>query len=337
MTRGKEITPRKRAQMVILQKQKLSHRRIAEILGISKGAVTYGLTRARELDSTKSRRRSGRPRSTTATTDRLIHRAATANPTWSSAQIASTMQTPPSARTIRRRLFVDFKLPSRRPAKKAKLSRKNIKDRLAFCRKYRNWTEEEWKKVMFSDEATFSQFSSYKRHVRRPINQRYNIRYVVPTVKLAPTTMVWACFCARGRGGIWFMPKNTTINAQVYVSILRDKLPVHMPILNSTVFQHDGAPCHRALTVTRWLEGSNIEVLGPWPGSSPDLNPIENMWMMMKEKVAHMNPTSEKSLMDAIKRVWTTSVTPQYCEALASSMPRRIRSVLANKGQYCKY
>ena len=43
MTRVKEITPRKRAQMVILEKQKMSHRRIAETLGISKGAVTYGL------------------------------------------------------------------------------------------------------------------------------------------------------------------------------------------------------------------------------------------------------------------------------------------------------
>ena len=295
------------------------------------------MARARELGTTKSRRRTGRPRSTTATTDRLIHRAATADPTASSAQIAASMQSPPSARTIRRRLLVDFQLSSRRPAKKAKLSRKNIRDRLAFSRKYKDWTAEDWKKVMFSDEATFSQFASFKRHVRRPKNQRYNIRYIVPTVKQAPTTMVWACFSARGRGGIWFMPKDTTINAQVYLNILRDKLPTHMPILNCTVFQHDGAPCHRSVTVTRWLVANNIELLGPWPGSSPDLNPIENMWMMMKEKVAQMNPTSPKSLVDDIKRVWTTSVTPQYCEALASSMPRRIRAVLANKGQYSKY
>jgi len=48
---------------------------------------------------------------------------------------------PVSTRTVRRRLLVDFKLPSRRPAKKAKLSKKNIKDRLAFCRKYKNWTK----------------------------------------------------------------------------------------------------------------------------------------------------------------------------------------------------
>lgn len=49
MTKVKEITPRKRALMIILEKQKMSQRRIAETLSISKGAVTYGLTMAREL------------------------------------------------------------------------------------------------------------------------------------------------------------------------------------------------------------------------------------------------------------------------------------------------
>ena len=97
------------------------------------------------------------------------------------------------------------------------------------------------------------------------------------------------------------MPKNTTINDQVYLSIQQDKLNTHMGILNCTTFQHDGAPCHRAATVIRWIEGQGINILGPWPGSSPDLNPIENLWMHMKRKVALENPTSEQSLVDAIK------------------------------------
>ena len=208
---------------------------------------------------------------------------------------------------------------------------------MTFCQKYKNWTEDQWMNVMFSDESTFSQFSSYVRHVRRPPGQRYNLRYVVPTVKQAPTVMVWACFSGRGRGGIWFMPKNTTINAVVYRDILKDKLAAHMTILGSTEFQHDGAPCHRAALVTRWLAEQHISVLGPWPGSSPDLNPIENMWVMMKEKVAQTNPKSEAELIAAIKKVWVENTSQGYCEKLVRSMPRRIKAVLSCKGHHSKY
>ena len=41
------------------------------------------------------------------------------------------------------------------------------------------------------------------------------------------------------------------------------------------LFQHDGAPCHKAKVITKWLGEQNIDILGPWPGNSPDLNPIE--------------------------------------------------------------
>jgi transposase len=211
------------------------------------------------------------------------------------------------------------------------------RDRIAFCKKYKDWTEDQWLSVIFSNESTFTQFSSSTRHVRRPFGQRYNTRYVVPTVRQAPTTMVWGCFSGRGRGALWFMPKNTTMNGTVYLGVLQGKLLQHMRILRSTVFQHDGAPCHRTAAVTRWLADHNVDVLGPWPGSSPDLNPIENMWRMMKEKVSHRNPTSEASLADAIKEVWVKEVTPAFCTRLARSMPSRIRAVLAAKGQHTKY
>ena len=190
---------------------------------------------------------------------------------------------------------------------------------------------------MFSEEATFSQFLSYVRNVRRPKNQRYNMRYVIPTVKKAPVTMVWASSAAAGRGGIWFMTKNTTINGQVYLNILQDKLLPHMRILNCSIFQHDGLPCHRTQNVSRWLEAEGIDILGPWPGSSPDLNPIENLWTKMKKKVAELKPTSEATLREAIKTAWTTTISPEYCRSLVDSMPDRIKAVLANKGGYTKY
>jgi len=337
MPKTRELSTAQRAQIKILSEQKYSIRRISDVLKISKSTVGYTLKRIAEKKSLSPRKRSGRPRVTSPLTDRKIRRAVVKNPTLSSTSVAAGTGFRASSRAVRRRLLVDFNLPSRRPAKKSSLSAKNIKDRKSFCHKYKNWTEDQWMNVMFSDESTFSQFSSYVRHVRRPSGQRFNLRYVVPTVKQAPTVMVWASFSGRGRGGIWFMPKNTTINGAVYLDILKDKLTPHMTILGSTEFQHDGAPCHRAALVTRWLADQHISVLGPWPGSSPDLNPIENMWILMKEKWHKQKPTSEAELIKTIKKVWVQNISPEYCERLVRSMPRRIKAVLSSKGHHSKY
>ena len=42
-------------------------------------------------------------------------------------------------------------LVSRRATKKLLLSRKNIRDRLIFCKRYRDWTAKDWGKVIFSE------------------------------------------------------------------------------------------------------------------------------------------------------------------------------------------
>jgi hypothetical protein len=64
-----------------------------------------------------------------------------------------------SASTVRQRLLEDGLL-SRRAAKKPLFSRKNIRDRLIFCKRYRDWTAEDWGKVIFSDECPFQLFGA---------------------------------------------------------------------------------------------------------------------------------------------------------------------------------
>ena len=87
----------------------------------------------------------------------------------------------------------------------------------------------------------------------------------------------------------------------MYLEVLKSKVPSFMEIKRCSHFQHDGAPCHQTKAVKKWLGEAGIEILGPWSGNSPDLNPIENCWVLLKQKVAAHNPTSLSDLKQAIK------------------------------------
>jgi hypothetical protein len=58
------------------------------------------------------------------------------------------------------------------------------------------------------------------------------------------------------------------------------KVPVlpFMTIRDCDKFVHDGEPCHRTKPVLEWLHQQDIQIIGPWPGNSPGLNPIEKCW-----------------------------------------------------------
>ena len=73
-----------------------------------------------------------------------------------------------------------------------------------------------------------------------------------------------------------------------------------------------------------------------WPGNSPDLNPIENLWCVMKNKVSEKHPTSLSALQLAIKEVWVKGISSDYCCKLIESMPCRLQEVIKNKEGHTK-
>ena len=340
MGKNKDLSSELRSQIDVLWKEGLSQRRIASKLKVSQGAVHYALKRILQTGGYRSRPRIGRPRVTTPRTCVLIKRLAVSSPSITSHKIRSRLEylpVVPSARTIRRRLQSEFGLRAYKPLKKPLLSRKNIKDRLRFATRYSRWTSDDWAKVMFSDESSFAQFRVGRTFVRRPRNERFNLRYVQPVVKHPASVMVWGCISAAGRGGLFFLPPQTTMKAKNYLEMLKEKLPPWMELRGTSIFQHDGAPCHRAKLVKTWLERQAFSELPNWPGSSPDLNVIENCWAVMKTKVAAKSPSSYKELCEAIKEVWTREITQDYCASLVASMPRRIKAVLDARGLTTRY
>ena len=68
------------------------------------------------------------------------------------------------------------------------------------------------------------------------------------------------------------------------------------------------------------------------PGNSPDLNPLENLWTVLKDKVSEKQPTNTKELEEAIKTVRVLELLAEYCRSLVESMPKRLEAVIKAKG-----
>lgn len=175
------------------------------------------------------------------------------------------------------------------------------------------------------------------KSVRQPLGaSRYDSKYTVKTVKHPESVMVWGCFSgSNGRGGLYFLPKNETMNGNRYQEVLKDHLLPFWTIHGCNVFMHDGAPAHKTKKISQFLKDNNIKVL-EWPGNSPDLNPIENAWNNMKNKVQEAQPSSLPELKAKLIETWMTMATEYFCK-LAESMPTRMKQVIEGKGNMTKY
>lgn len=254
--------------------------------------------------------------------------------------INTIIPTPVSSETVRRVLRKkSFKAVVKK--KKPLLSARHRQRRLAFAQKYREWTVEDWKRVIWSDETKINRFGSDGRQwVWKKKGEGLIEREVQGTVKFGGgNIMVWGCMGWNGVGHL--AEVEGRMDADQYVDILKNHM---LPSLEESgiseeevIFQQDNDPKHTSKKAKKWMEDNNITLLD-WPAQSPVISPIEHQWVHLKRELAkyEVAPKGVWEIWERVVEVWN-NIPPEVCQNLIESMPRRLEAVIKAKGGHTKY
>ena len=340
-------SPTARAQALAFRAAKLTWREIGLRTGMTQHSLALLFRRAKlepqTVPMTVPGRKPGTGTGNVKFTKRMkqsMKRAIERNPKLSARQLKAKLPSlrRVSVRMIQHVLCHQLGLPSRHAAKKPFLSDQMKAKRLAFAQEHANWSVRRWSSVMFSDESHFELFtgSRFTRVRRARGSNRFDPKFTSKTVKHPPKVMVWGCFSAKGRGTLDFLEPGVMMNQHRYLEILRRRAQPAMQRAGAKWFLQDGARPHVARSVKRWLAEKKWKVID-WPGNSPDLNPIENLWNWMKGQLADSHCANLDALKREISRLWRLRTPVELCRALAHSMPARMARVIEANGEMTKY
>jgi len=159
--------------------------------------------------------------------------------------------------------------------------------------------------------------------------------------------MMWAGIWKEGRTPLIVMIRdpeapNQGYSSWSYIQALEEGL---LPLYDGTLrFQQDNARIHTSETVDSFVARNAIELL-EWPKNSPDLNPIEHVWAILKRTLRQLFPQIRQlrnNIADMIEfkrciQIAWNSIPQDQIAALIASIPRRLQAVIQARGWYTRY
>ncbi|GFX65044.1 transposable element Tcb2 transposase [Trichonephila clavipes] len=260
---------------------------------------------------------SGRPRGTTLADDWYIVLQTRRNRRQTAEEIArhTTQVTgrPISRFTVARRLHGGC-LFARRPVLCVPLTPAHRRRRSLWCREHRNWRDNEWGRVLFTDESRFSLSSdSHRILIWRERGSRNHPSNIIERDRYGGRgVLVWGGIMLGSRTDLHIFDAGSFNGTRYcneillpYVRLFRGAMGLQF------LFMDDNTPCHRTVAAEQLLESRRLAA-------------------------RTLPPVTIRELRLALQDEWA-AMPQQLIDTLILSMGRRCETCLAVRGDHIPY
>ncbi len=327
----------KNAAIIRLHLLKYTQRQIVEAVGVSFSKISKVLKHYKQTGLSLSEMRIGRPiKVNNKELLAFVEQKTRENRRTSCQRIASLWNhnnentftiSATAIYDIRHALQYKFKSPKVRQV----LTEYQIEKRNKFAHSLLD-SNPDFKKFVFSDESRVclgpdNRYCWYKRaETDSTVFKEYQKKEI--------SVMIWAAIGYNYKSHLIFCPNK--VDAIAYREIIRQSCMIED--LNGKIgegewiFQQDGAKPHTASTTIRFLR-KRMTLLDNWPANSPDINPIEHLWSILKVKLQEAGPKTLNALKSSLKEIWD-SIPMEVINNLVLSFRTRLILLSYAKGNH---
>ncbi|GFX47127.1 transposable element Tcb2 transposase [Trichonephila clavipes] len=286
---------------------------------------------------------SGRPRGITPVDDRYIVLQARRNKRQTAGE--STRHTTqatgrPISRFTEARRLRGGGLFARLPVRSVPLTPAHRRRRSLWFREHQNWRDNEWGRVLFTDESRFSLSSDSHRILiwRERGSRSHPLNIIERDMYGDRGVLVWGGIMLGSRTDLHIFDAGSVNGTRYsneillpYVLLFRGAMGLQF------LFMDDNAPCHRTVASEQLLESEDILCMD-WLARSPDLNPIEHVWYFLGRRLTTrtLPPVTIRELRLELQDEWA-AMHQQLIDTLILSMGRRCETCLAVRGNHIPY
>ena len=295
--------------------------------GISSSTVYDNINKLKQSGTIQHIKGSGRPRKIEANASRALAQYIRRDSSISTRTLATRLSSSIvdiSYRTIGRHLL-RISYQKSLPRATSMLTDDHKRQRVEWAQNHLN---DDWENTLFSDETAFQLF---RNTVERWHKGQRPIRCMP---KDRTKIFAWGGFCIKGKTSLYCFSE--IMDAAFYVDILRRQLPEIEDLLGDEWrFQQDNDPKHTSRLAKNFLQDNMPEVID-WPSNSPDLNPIENLWSIVKRNVEKKMPKNISDLRHFMIEEWN-DIPQSTLIGLVRSMKRRCELVIESNSERIPY